>query len=82
MALLGGRWEYARCIDCRFFGQHGAFCDLMDEQIVCVTKACALFQWKQENVLRHMDPIYFWPNPDAQERVEMRLRGMEATAWT
>ena len=82
MAAQWSIWEYARCIDCRFFGQQGAHCDIKAEQRLCFEKACVFFQWKNENVLRHMAPIYFWPHPDAQERAEMRLRGMEATAWT
>ena len=76
MASQGSNREYARCIDCRFFGQHGAFCDLMDKQIICATEACVFFQWKQEYVLRHMDPVYFWPCFDAY-RTEMQLRGMD-----
>ena len=68
--------QYARCIDCTFFGTHGAYCDLMDCQMLCFYEACVMFQWKKENALRHMDPAYFFPFRE-EERTEMRLRGME-----
>lgn len=69
-------WEYARCIDCVHFGNHGAFCDLQDRQELCFQKACVFFRWKKEKTLRHMDPVYFFPNYE-DYWAEMELRGME-----
>lgn len=67
--------EYARCIDCKFFGEHGAYCSLLGREETCVSEACVFFQWKTPNRLRHMDPIYFYPHYEAY-RMEMKLRGM------
>lgn len=67
--------EYARCIDCIFFGEHGAHCSLLGRAELCVSKACVFFQWKTPNRLRPMDPIYFYPNFE-DYRMEMNLRGM------
>lgn len=69
--------EYARCIDCMYFGNHGAHCDIQGQVAQCVSKACCFFNWKKPQDLREMDPIYFYPNFEENRR-EMLLRGMEA----
>ena len=76
MKKKADHWKYTRCIDCDYFGHHGAYCDLQSKQELCFRKACAFFQWKKDNVLRHMDPGYFFPNFE-DYRTEMELRGME-----
>ena len=68
--------KYARCIDCRFFGTHGAYCDIQDKQELCFSEACVFFQWKKANILRHMEPGYFWPNFEYYTE-ELILRGMQ-----
>ena len=68
-------WAYARCIDCDFFGHHGAHCDIARQQVVCFFKACVFFQWRQANVLREMAPVYFWPHFEHYME-EIELRGM------
>ena len=67
--------DFARCIDCQSFGEHGAHCSLMDREETCASEACVFFQWNTPNRLRQMDPIYFYPHYEAY-RVEMQLRGM------
>lgn len=69
--------QYARCIDCKNFGTHGAHCDLKGKQGLCSDRACVFFQWKEDGKLRHMDGAYFFPVIYEEEMVEMRLRGME-----
>lgn len=65
--------EYARCIDCVYFGEHGAYCSLMQREEICASEACLFFQWKEQNKLREMDSIYFYPHY-LEYQVEMKLR--------
>lgn len=73
--------EYLRCIDCKFFGEHGAYCSLLDREAICITSACVFFQWKVQNKYQKMDPIYFFPK-NKEDQVEMNLRGMTYDGYT
>lgn len=68
--------NFTRCIDCLYFGEHGAYCSLMRRQEICASEACVFFQWKEQNKLREMDSIYFYPHYEAHS-MEMKLRGMQ-----
>ena len=68
--------DYARCIDCVQFGNHGAHCDLLDEQFWGIREICVFFQWKKENTLRETCLSWFFPNYEMHAE-ELKLRGME-----
>ena len=67
-------YEYARCIDCDFFGHHGAYCDIQQRQELCFSNVCVFFQWKAKGTLQTMCASYYWPDYDYY-RDEMELRG-------
>ena len=65
---------FFRCIDCSYFGSHGAFCDIQHKQVVCFDKACVFHQ--SEGRLKTLSLSYFWPC-FGDYRDEIKARGME-----
>ena len=67
-------YKYLRCIDCKYFGQHGAYCDLQDKQVLCSSRSCVFCQTRER--LRKMSLAYFFPY-DKNDNDELTRRGME-----